>query len=229
MSYLNKTAPISKKPLLIKYEDVSVNFGSLEAIKNISFNLYQNDLLYIIGPNGGGKSTLIKTLLGLVKVTNGTYSINRNNISYLPQNTNNNLSIPITVFEVVYSGLNKQKLFISKQERELINQLLIKVEMVEDSNTLFNDLSGGQQQRVLLARALISNPELIILDEPTSALDNEFKNKFNTIIQELKEFGATIIIVTHDLNHNYDENDYILKIDQTLQYFGKIKEEKKNV
>lgn len=229
MTYSNKTSTTSKKHIVIQYNNVSVNYGNLEAIKNISFELYENDLLYIVGPNGGGKSTLIKTLLKLVKVTNGSYHINSNNISYLPQNTNNNLSVPITVSEVIYSGLDKQKVFISKDEKNLINELLIKVEMFDEKNSLFNNLSGGQQQRVLLARALISKPDLIILDEPTSALDNEFKNKFNLIINELKESGAAIIIVTHDLNHNYDENDYILKIDQTLQYFGKIKEDSKNV
>lgn len=218
MTYLNKTSKISKQPL-ISLENVIVRYEELVALTNISFNVFPNDYLYIVGPNGAGKSTLIKLLTGLLKPTEGTLKIAANTIGYLPQILNQKPNFPITVYEVIYTGFKKQTLMMSKKDLELINYWLDKMAIPNVGKKLMSTLSGGQQQRVFLIRALISNPEVLILDEPTSALDPNFRQFFYQIVDELHKAGTTIIFITHDINESLSKRS-VLYLDQEIEFLG---------
>lgn len=218
--YSDKTLKILKKPLAIELDKVYFNYGDYNALKNISFKLSKGDFLYIIGPNGAGKSTLVKILTNIVKPDNGTYNIYSNKLGYLPQSLNTKTDFPITVAEVIYTGFLKQSIFISKEHKNTINTWLEKMDLIGYYNEPMSSLSGGQQQRVLLIRALISNPDILILDEPTSALDPEFRKEFYKIINKLNKEGTTIIFITHDVDELIKGDKLIMQIDREIQFFG---------
>jgi len=186
---------------MITYQDVSVSFGKFNVLHDINFHLDKGDFLHIIGPNGSGKTTLVKLLVGLLKPTSGFIFINNDlQMGYLPQKLNSKTNLPMTVCEVIYSGFKKQRLVPTKADVKLIESWLITMEIPQLIHSSMLYLSGGQQQRVFLIRALISNPDLLILDEPTSALDPSFREKFYHLLYELQQNkGMTIIHVTHDL------------------------------
>ena len=221
---LNETQATSKKPSVIKLSNVSVDFGDVVAHKDINFTITRGMLLYIVGPNGSGKTTFIRLLTHLLEPTSGTITYNHERLGYLPQKLNQNPNFPITVEEVIYSGFRKQSLLISKKDREIINSWLVKMKIPELAKKPMAQLSGGQQQRVYIIRSLISDPDVIILDEPTSALDPSFRSYFNELILEMHHSGKTIIFVTHDLNETLCDCAHVLYIDQEIRYFGGYKE-----
>lgn len=223
-TYSNKTTNISNFHLMIDFNHVTVKYGNLSALNNIDFKLYKQDFLYIIGPNGGGKSTLVKSILNLVKPSAGTIDITTKKIGYLPQTLNSKSNFPITVSEVIYSGFNNQRLFVSKKDHELIDKWLIEMDLLDYKNEMMATLSGGQQQRVFFIRSIISNPEILILDEPTSALDPDFRTKFYKLIHKLNDEGMTIIFVTHDVNNLDCDNHILMYVDQEVKYFGSLKD-----
>lgn len=208
--------------MVVNYKDVSVSFGKFNVLQNINFEINQGDFLHIIGPNGSGKTTLVKLLVGLLKPTNGKIVIDQGiHMGYLPQKLNSKQNLPMTVKEVIYSGFKKQKLIPSKSDIKLIKSWLEQMEISNllDSSMLF--LSGGQQQRVFLIRALVSNPDLLILDEPTSALDPSFREKFYLFLSKMqKEKNMTIIHITHDLTDAVKDNCLTMYVDQTIKFFG---------
>lgn len=218
-SCLNKTSKISNKHL-VEFNNASVSFGTVEALKNITFSISKGDFLYIIGPNGSGKTTLVKLLAGLVKPTSGNVKRCDKSCGYLPQMVTQRYNFPITVKEVIYSGFHKQSLFIKQEDKKKIKYWLEKMEISELENSLMFNLSGGQQQRVLLIRALINNPELLILDEPTSALDPNFRDYFYNLIGEIHKKGTTILFITHDLHKPFLEDAKVLEIDQKIKFYG---------
>lgn len=225
-TYSNKTIKISKKPLLISVKNLTVKYDNYIALKDISFNVYKGDYIYVIGQNGAGKSTLIKAITRLLKPSEGNVILNTHNIGFLPQVLNRKNNFPITVEEVIYSGFKKQKLFISKEDKQLINTWLDKMKLSNLNTKMMSELSGGQQQRVYLIRALISNPDLLILDEPTSSLDPEFRKHFYDLLEELNKNNTTIIFITHDIELTSCNDKLILQIDQELIYFGKVEDNK---
>lgn len=206
---------------MIKYEDVNVSFGNFKVLKDINFHIKKGDFLHIVGPNGSGKTTLVKTLVSLLKPTKGVIHINTKYMGYLPQKLNLKNQIPMTVQEVIYSGFEKQKLIPSHESCNLIKKWLLRMEIPELFNKSMNFLSGGQQQRVYLIRALISNPEVLILDEPTSALDPSFREKFYKLLYEIQQENQTTIIhVTHDLTDAVKDDCKIMYVDQTIRFLG---------
>lgn len=221
-TYSNETSKTLKKRL-IEFTNASVSFGSLEALKDITFNIDYGDFIYIIGPNGSGKTTLVKLLAGLVKPSKGEVKRHDKSCGYLPQIFNIKRNFPITVKEVIYSGFKKQSLVIKKKEKEKISYWLEKMEIADLENKLMFNLSGGQQQRVLLIRALINNPELLVLDEPTSALDPHFRDHFHKLIKEIHNYGTTILFVTHDLHKPLFDKVKVLEVDQTIKFYGTYK------
>ncbi len=206
---------------MIEYKDVSVSFGKFNVLSNVNFHIKKGDFFHIVGPNGSGKTTLIKTLVGLLKPNDGHIDINTKKLGYLPQKLNLKNLIPMTVQEVIYSGFEKPKLFPSKAECDLIKSWLKKMEIEELFDHSMNYLSGGQQQRVYLIRALISEPEVLILDEPTSALDPSFREKFYILLHEIQQKNKTTIIhVTHDLTDAIKDNCTIMFVDQSIKFIG---------
>lgn len=206
---------------MIKYTHVNVSFGTFDVLKDVNFHINKGDFLHIVGPNGSGKTTLVKTLVRLLKPTTGLIEINTNNMGYLPQKLNLKNQLPMTVQEVIYSGFKKQRLIPTKKECDLIKSWLLKMEIPELFNQSMNYLSGGQQQRVYLIRALISNPEILILDEPTSALDPSFREKFYHLLYNIQqEYQTTIIHVTHDLTDAVKDDCKVMYVDQSIKFLG---------
>lgn len=206
---------------MVEIKNVTIRYDNLVILDNVTFNVSKGEIIHILGPNGSGKTTLIKVLLGFVKPSEGKVGVDTKKIGYLPQIIKVNNNFPTTVKEVIYSGFEKQNLFISKEDTALIKSWLEKMEINSLIDKQFSELSGGQRQRVLLVRAIISNPELLVLDEPTSALDPEFRKEFYKIIDELHEKGMTILNITHDLDTDYVSCKHkILYLDRSVKYFG---------
>ncbi|AZV47448.1 ABC transporter [Nautilia sp. PV-1] len=173
-------------------------------LENINFSLKDKEFMAIIGPNGGGKTTLLKLILGFLKPTKGEIFIYgkkpekvKEIIGYVPQHTNFSLDIPITVFDIVLQGrLKKGKFFYNKKDKEKAMKTLQTLKIEHFADRKIKDLSGGQRQKVLIARALVSEPEIIIMDEPTSAIDPAGQQEILDLIESL---DITRIVVSHDI------------------------------
>jgi len=191
-------------------------------LDNITLMVQKNDFLAIIGPNGGGKSTLLKLILGLLKPTSGTINVNvdKNLLGYVPQNTNLNINFPITALEVVLMGHigSKKKLFgYSKEEMACAMNSLKQVSMESYAHVKIGNLSGGQRQRVFIARALCANPKIILLDEPTASIDVQGQKEVYDLLKQLSQ-TISIVVVSHDISVllNYAKN--VAHINKTLVY-----------
>ncbi len=176
-------------------------------IKNINFKVFPNDFIGVIGPNGGGKSTLLKVILGLLlplkgEVVNYVAQDKVNNLfGYLPQISNVDKTFPIKVIDVVLSGLMGKRKFLkglSKAEKEKAINLLKLVGLENKAKESIGNLSGGQMQRVYLCRAIITDPKLLILDEPNNFVDKHFEAELYNILSELNKRMA-ILLVSHDI------------------------------
>jgi len=201
---------MSKKKLL-ELKKVSFAYSKEFVLKDINFELEEKDFFAITGPNGGGKSTLLKLILGILKPTSGNivkdkYIKNPLEIGYVPQNTNINLEFLVTVLDVVMMGNGSKHKSIkslfnykySKLEIECAKNSLVKVGMQDFLKNKISNLSGGQRQRVMIARAICSHPKLLILDEPTSNIDIDGQKEIYKLLKELNK-NITILVVTHDL------------------------------
>ena len=177
-------------------------------LKNVNLEVFENDFLGIIGPNGGGKTTLLKIILGLLKPDKGSISVFnkkpkkvRDLIGYVPQFIEIDPDCPVNVLDVVLMGiLSRKKIFQKYNKKDLENakQALEFVDLWSFKNRQIGELSGGQRQRVYIARALIRNPKLIILDEPTASIDEKSEKEFWELLKEINK-NSTIIIVSHDI------------------------------
>jgi zinc transport system ATP-binding protein len=193
---------------VINLETVCFEYNKHLVLKNINLIVKEHDFLAIVGPNGGGKTTLLKIILGLLAPKSGTVLLfgnsptnNRHLIGYVPQHSIFDHSFPITVWETVLLGRIKNKRFLSGfscSDKQHATEALKKVSMLDLKDQQIGKLSGGQRQRVFIARALASNPKLLILDEPTANLDPQMQEEVYTLLNELKE-SITIIMVTHDI------------------------------
>ncbi|MEA2085284.1 MAG: ABC transporter ATP-binding protein [Thermodesulfobacteriota bacterium] len=188
-------------------KNVSFAFSERPVLEDVNLTIKRGEFASIVGPNGGGKTTLLKLLLGLYKPDSGeilvlgrTPTKSRFRIGYMPQHTNLDMYFPVTVMDVVLMGRLGLSLGgrYSKKDREAAGTALSEVEMSGAANRIFSELSGGQRQRVLIARALCSEPELLLLDEPTSNVDSEIEEAFFEILTELNQ-RMTILMVSHDV------------------------------
>lgn len=223
---------------VIKVENLTIAYNQNEVVKNVSFEIDKGDYIGLAGPNGAGKTTLIKAILGLIPTKNGNISLfgesinhfNKwNKIGYLPQKfTTVNKIFPATVKEVVALGLLSQKRWfksISKSDFLKADEILNELGIGNLSNKMISQLSGGQQQKVYLARALVSNPEVLIFDEPSTALDPKSRESFFQMIEKLnKQNNITVILITHDTGYIGKYANKLLYIDRELIYFGKFSE-----
>lgn len=200
--------------MIISAEHVKVEYGNSVVLSDIDFYVNKGDYLNIIGPNGSGKTTLIKLLTNLQKPSQGKITIAPVVFGYLPQHLSQSAQIPANVYEVL--KLSNAK----KPTDEAIKKLLSDMGMLDFIYQPMNKLSGGEQQRVYIIRALLSNPDVLILDEPTSALDPEFRKFFYAYIEKLNDQGMTIIHVTHDLSDGLRHGSKILELDQVVKFFG---------
>lgn len=191
-----------------------------DLLKDVNLNIPKGIYLSVLGENGSCKSTLIKLILGILKPDHGLINLASNKISYVSQRLDNfNAEFPITVKEVLSCHANT----VGIKNQKSIHDSLKKVNMTEFSNNLIGNLSGGQQQRIFIARALIGNPDLIILDEPSTGVDEKSQNEIYPLLQSLnKDFGKTIISVEHNTKTALKYSTHILKIENgVIKLFSK--------
>ena len=189
---------------IISAKSVDFAYDNEVILKNINCEINSGDYIGVIGGNGVGKSTLIKLFLGELKPTSGSIETDYKNIGYIPQNAGQIAKdFPATVKEIVSSGLYRKIgmfKFMSREDKKKIDEVLNIVGMSDYKNRLIGKLSGGQQQRVMLAKMLISEPEIIFLDEPQSGIDKASeKMLYDLLKRQNREKGLTIIMITHDI------------------------------
>jgi len=198
-------------------------------LEAINLSIESNDFLGIIGPNGGGKTTLLKVIMGLIKPSRGRVTVlgmsperGRKYIGYISQVNLFDHDFPISVFEVVLMGrYNKSGLFqrYSEEDRKAAIKALKTVEMLDYKDRQVGKLSGGEQQRVFIARALVTNPELLLLDEPTASIDTNMQAEFYELLDKLKESMA-IVLVSHDISAVSIYVNKIACLNRQLFYHG---------
>lgn len=223
---------------IIELSNISFSYGDESVLKDVNLEIHQGDYLGIIGPNGGGKSTLLKIMLGLLTPKIGTVKLfhtdiskfkDWNKIGYVSQRVSHiDENYPMTVEEIVSMGRFAKRglfTFLTKEDHDAVKEALCQVEMLQYRNRLIGDLSGGQQQRVFIARALASEPDVIILDEPTVGVDIKTQEQFYALLQKLnKEFNKTLVMVTHELEVAARETTEVASVNHTVTYYGPSKE-----
>lgn len=212
---------------ILEVENVIVSYSNHIALENINFKINEGEYVCLVGENGSGKSTLIKTIVGLLKPEEGRINLNipLDCVSYLSQTNLKDLNFPATAKEIIMSGVQKHhKLpFYTKKDKEKYLQVVKKLKIEEIQNKRIGDLSGGQKQRVLIARALIRQPQLLILDEPATGLDYNITKELYSILEKLnKENKMTIIMATHDLDEINNIKPRIINLARTVKYDGNI-------
>ena len=207
--------------VLVDIRNLNAGYNGKSVIHDISLNIYRQDFLGIIGPNGGGKTTLAKAILGLIKPYSGeivfSEKMSKNQIGYMPQINSLDKKFPILVHEVVASGLVSNKTFSKGEKKEKIDRALHEMGIENIANKPVGELSGGQWQRTLLGRAIINEPELLILDEPDSYTDKRFGNHFYQLLQIINQKTA-IVLVSHDIGTVISNVKNIACINETLHY-----------
>lgn len=229
---------------LIEIKNLSAGYDSRTVLRNVNLTVYDRDFLGIIGPNGGGKTTLIKCILGLLKPTGGEIlysdkrlavsdkqestaqylSLTTNRLSlkmgYLPQYNSIDRKFPITVEEVILSGLSSQKSLIScftASHRKKARQVIARMGLEGLEERAIGALSGGQLQRALLGRAIISDPQLVVLDEPSTYIDKRFEARLYELLAEINH-DCAIILVSHDIGTVLQQVKSIACVNETLDY-----------
>ncbi|WDP91516.1 MAG: ABC transporter ATP-binding protein [Desulfobacter sp.] len=190
----------------IRIKDLFFGYTRQPALENVNLSVSSKEFASIVGPNGGGKTTLLKLILGLIRPNNGIIEVLggspekvRHHIGYMPQYAHLDMRFPATVKDVVLMGrLSGKKFWFGKKDSAKAMQALEKVDMAGYRNSGFNALSGGQKQRVLIARALCTRPRILLLDEPTANVDHETGESLFSILSELNH-EMTILLVSHDI------------------------------
>lgn len=215
-------------PPLIQVKDLSVIRDGNAILEHLDFIIKEKEYIGIVGPNGGGKTTLLLAMLGLLKPTRGEVQINgkpaeekksRESIGYVPQTfLGQKFTFPITVEEVVATGVVKDHFFgnLSRKEWKRVYEKLDLVGMKSAAKESFHSLSGGERQRVIIARALVSNPHILFLDEPLSAVDQPSHDMFYKLLDQLNKKGLTIVLVTHDLEMVAKQVSRVLCLNQSI-------------
>jgi len=194
---------------IVQISDLFFYYNGQVVLRDVNLTVQRGDFVSIIGPNGGGKTTLVKLILGLLQPASGKVRIegqppgeNGTAIGYVPQYLNHNLNFPASAMDVVLMGKydpSRRMLFRrNKKDRSEALEALGKLGMADYAKRKISDLSGGQRQRVLIARALVTSPELLVLDEPTASLDSKGQTDFFSLLKELNR-ELTILVVSHDL------------------------------
>lgn len=212
---------------LITIQNLSAAYDGHRVLHDINLTVYEKDFLGIIGPNGGGKTTLIKCILGLLQPQSGSIqfsingkSVNRIAMGYLPQYNLIDKKFPISVEEVILSGLSVEKSLIgrfTKAHHEKVRETVVRMGLDGLEKRAIGQLSGGQLQRTLLGRAIISDPQVVILDEPNTYIDKRFETALYKILDEINQQCA-VIIVSHDIGTILQQVKSVACVNETIDY-----------
>lgn len=208
------------KPI-IEAHNLNFSYQDTPVLKNVSFSVDQGQFVGVIGPNGGGKTTLLKLILGFLEPTSGSLTVFGENpedvttqLAYVPQSVRFDRQFPISVFELVLTGCLSRLNWLGQYgqaEKQAALKALEKVNLVDFKNAPYGTLSGGQAQRALIARALVSNPKLLLLDEPTASVDAQAEADIYALLQQLRG-EMTIVMVTHDLRSAIDQVEKVILV-----------------
>lgn len=227
--------PVNKETPIIELERIHVAYGDQMVLEDITFDIYAGEYLGVIGPNGGGKTTLLRVILGLQTPTSGTVKLfgeplaasrQRYRIGYVPQSASahDDVAFPATVNEIVASGRTARRgLFhpMTAADRAAIKEAMATAGVTALGERRIGGLSGGERQRVMIARALASEPSVLILDEPTTAVDAPSQEAFYEFLTGLhKKNGLTVILVSHDLDVVAHEVERILCLNRHMMCHG---------
>lgn len=231
---------------IVEVKNVSFAYGKVPILTNVNLNIHRGDYLGVVGPNGGGKTTLIKLILGLLKPGTGSITMFGENqaefrdwtkIGYVAQKvTHIDEVFPVTVKEIAamgrygHAGLLHN---LTPKDNQVINWALEQVDLVSIKDQLIGNLSGGQQQRTFIARALAQQPEIIFLDEPTAGVDSEAQEQFYKLLKKLnQELEITLVLISHDVDVLTEEATEVVCINRGVVFYGLanefIKEEQSN-
>lgn len=209
---------------LIECKDLCIGYGSKILQENLNFSVEEGDYFFIIGENGQGKSTLMKTILGFEKPVSGAVifskDFNKKDTGYLSQVNDIQKTFPATVWEIVLSGFQGELgvfPFYKKAFKDMARENLKKVGMEGFANKCFKELSGGQQQRVLFARTLCAAKKLLVLDEPSKGFDSEMTEIMYSLIEDLNKKGMTVLTISHDHDAAKKYGSKILKLEKTWE------------
>ncbi|MBM7560087.1 metal ABC transporter ATP-binding protein [Marinitoga litoralis] len=203
---------------IISVSDLNYTVENTEILKFINFEIKKGDFVGIIGPNGAGKSTLMKILIGEITNYSGNVEI-KGKIGYVPQKDEFDKSFPIRSYEVVLMGLYKNVGLFKKYSKNhfyKVRKIMKKLEIEYLYNRNVGNLSGGEYQRLSLARALVSDPDILILDEPEAGVDSKAQSKIYSILEELNKQGMTIILVSHDISMIVKKVKTVMCLNKTL-------------
>ena len=211
---------------LVSVRDVSFSYGYERVLKNISLDIYPKDYLAIIGPNGGGKTTLVKIMLGLLKPDSGeviwSEKSGKRQIGYVPQFATFERDFPLTVREVVLMGRLSSSLWwqkVSAEDKSITAEIMQSMGLETLSDKPVGKLSGGELQRVMIARALVTNPKILFLDEPNASIDSDSRFKLTAILEDLNK-NIPIVVITHDITSFASNVAHIACVNRTLFYHG---------
>lgn len=210
---------------VVRFERVSFSYDNEEVLREATFQVEPRSFVSVIGPNGGGKTTLAKLMLGLLTPNSGHIEVMgrspkaaRRQIGYVPQFTTYDPRFPATVFDVALMGrIGKPAGFYSRNDKRRALEALEEVGLANLKNRPFPELSGGQRQRVLIARALAGEPEILILDEPTANVDVALESRLSTLLRRLNK-RLTILFITHDLGFVSESVHYVLCVNREVRF-----------
>jgi len=218
---------------LVEIRNLYAGYNRETILRDINLSIEENDFIGLIGPNGGGKTTLLKVILGLLTPRQGKIMVmgqppqqGRQQIGYVPQNITYDSDFPIRVSDVVRMGrLGPNRLFKSynPEDDTIVMERLAWVDMLDHKDNSLSELSGGQRQRVYIARALVNAPQLLLLDEPTVSVDIEARAKIYSLLHTINQNGITILLVSHDMNVISSYVKTIGCLNRTLYYHNEKK------
>lgn len=221
---------VERGEILLSLADVSVLYQAVVAARNVTFDVHRGDYFCIVGANGSGKSSLVKAILGIVPAASGRirFLIDRERVAYVPQSSTIMKDFPATVWEIVLTGrqsLRQWLPFYTKADKDAAHTALDLLNVGDIKERRIGELSGGQLQRVLLARALCSGPEVLILDEPSAGLDEVSTEQLAESIAGLnRSEGLTVVMVTHDMNDVRGYANRVAVMDNALEFCGPVEE-----
>lgn len=205
---INETLATHEKPI-ITVKGLWAGYDGEAVIEDVDFEMFPGDYVGLIGPNGGGKTTLLRVILGLLPIMRGSVTVlgqspalAREHLGYVPQVSKSDRDFPISVWDVVRMGLPKRGFLqanrLNASEKAEIERALSQADVLDLAKRSFNQLSGGQRQRVLIARALVTDPKILVLDEPTASIDSQSTARLYDLLAELNQH-LSILLVSHDL------------------------------
>lgn len=218
-------SPEQKVEVALRVRDLTVTYGDVQALEDVSFEIAAGDQVAIIGPNGAGKSTLMKAMLGLLPVLNGEIEIagSTNRLGYVPQHEEVDWNFPVTVRDVVLMGVAREVGWLRlprKQHRERADEALARVGISDLANRQVGELSGGQRRRVFIARALAQQADVLLLDEPFSGVDVRAQAELMDVLDRLNAQGITILLSTHDLELAFHRFNHVMALRRRLIAYG---------